>query len=103
MAKPRARDLGLDFPGTPGPNNALTDIPGVLVGYSTLIGEADGDASGPGPVRTGVTAILPRGRQRTPKPVWAGQFSLNGNGEMTGVHCVSHPVPWTQVCLMRRA
>jgi D-aminopeptidase len=88
MPKPRARDLGLDFSGTPGPNNALTDIPGVLVGYTTLIGEAEADAAGPGPVRTGVTAILPRGRQRTPRPVWAGQFSLNGNGEMTGIHWI---------------
>jgi D-aminopeptidase len=86
MTKPRARDLGLDFPGEPGPKNALTDIPGVLVGHTTLIDEAPG--GGGGPVRTGVTAILPRGRQTTPKPVWAGQFSLNGNGEMTGVHWI---------------
>ena len=82
MAKPRARDLGLDFPGTPGSCNALTDVPGVLVGYTTLI---DNDA---GPVRTGVTAILPFGHDPVPRPVWAGQFSLNGNGEMTGVHWI---------------
>ena len=81
MAKPRARGLGLDFPGTPGPNNALTDVPGVLVGYTTLI---DDDAG----IRTGVTAILPYGHDPVPRPVWAGQFSLNGNGEMTGVHWI---------------
>jgi D-aminopeptidase len=81
MAKPRARDLGLDFPGTPGPNNALTDIPGVQVGYTTLIDDTAG-------VRTGVTAILPHGHDSVPRPVWAGQFSLNGNGEMTGVHWI---------------
>lgn len=81
MAKPRARDLGLDFPGMPGPNNALTDVPGVLVGYTTLIDDA-------ARIRTGVTAILPYGRDLVPRPVWAGQFSLNGNGEMTGVHWI---------------
>ena len=85
MRKPRGRDLGLDFPGTPGPHNAITDVPGVLVGYSTLI-SGEGDLwVGKGPVRTGVTAILPRGRQSELMPVWAGQHSLNGNGEMTGV------------------
>lgn len=81
MAKPRARDLDLDFPGTPGANNALTDVPGVLVGYTTLIDDA-------AQIRTGVTAILPYGRDPEPHPVWAGQFSLNGNGEMTGVHWI---------------
>ena len=81
MAKPRARDIGLDFPGTPGPHNALTDIPGVLVGYTTLIEDA-------AQIRTGVTAILPYGHDPVPRPVWAGQFSLNGNGEMTGVHWI---------------
>ena len=89
MTKPRARDLGLDFPGRPGPLNALTDIPGVSVGYTTLIAdEAEAGALGPGPVRTGVTAILPRGHETMPRPVWAGQFSLNGNGEMTGIHWI---------------
>lgn len=88
MSKARARDLGLDFPGTPGPCNAITDVPGVLVGYTTLI-EGDGPlVVGEGPIRTGVTAILPRGRAAIPRPVWAGQFSLNGNGEMTGVHWI---------------
>ena len=81
MAQPRARDLGLDFPGTPGPNNALTDVAGVLVGYTTLVDDA-------AQIRTGVTAILPYGHDTVPRPVWAGQFSLNGNGEMTGVHWI---------------
>ena len=82
MAKQRARDLGLDVPGTPGPLNAITDIPGVEVGLTTLI-EGDGPlVVGQGPIRTGVTAILPRGR--TFNPVFAGWYSLNGNGEMTG-------------------
>jgi len=87
MSKPRARDLGLDFPGEPGPKNALTDVPGVLVGHTTLIDDSK-DGYGVGPVRTGVTAILPRGRESVPRPVWAGQFSLNGNGEMTGTHWI---------------
>ena len=90
MTKPRARDLGLPFPGTPGPLNAITDVPGVMVGYSTILAERGeaGHEHGGGPVRTGVTAILPRGRDPVPRPVWAGQFSLNGNGEMTGVHWI---------------
>jgi len=88
MSKVRARDLGLDFPGTPGPYNAITDVPGVLVGYTTLIEGGGPLVVGRGPVRTGVTAILPRGRDAIPRPVWAGQFSLNGNGEMTGVHWI---------------
>jgi len=74
-AKPRARDLGVPFEGTAGRLNAITDVPGVEVGFTTLI---EGDS-----VRTGVTAILPRGRAST-DPVMAGWFSLNGNGEMTG-------------------
>ena len=82
--KPRARALGIPFKGMPGKNNAITDIPGVEVGYATLI-EGDGDlVVGQGPVRTGVTAIIPRGREKATYPVWSGQFSLNGNGEMTG-------------------
>lgn len=80
--KPRARDLGIPFPGTPGTNNAITDVTGVEVGYSTII-EGEGKLEvGKGPVRTGVTAILPRGR--TFDPVFAGWYSFNGNGEMTG-------------------
>ncbi len=84
-SKPRARGLGLDVPGICGPANAITDVPGVLVGYETLVREA---APGGRPVRTGVTAILPRGFDPHPSPVWAGQFTLNGNGEMTGSHWV---------------
>ena len=81
---PRARDLGIDLRGTPGPLNAITDVTGVEVGYATLI-HGDGDLTvGQGPVRTGVTAIFPRGRDHVGKPCAAGRFSLNGNGEMTG-------------------
>ncbi|MGD0922405.1 MAG: P1 family peptidase [Terriglobia bacterium] len=81
--KPRARDLGIPFDGTPGPLNAITDVKGVEVGHTTLI-SGDGKLTvGKGPVRTGVTAILPRGKQSS-DPVFAGWFSLNGNGEMTG-------------------
>jgi L-aminopeptidase/D-esterase-like protein len=81
--KPRARDLGIPFDGTPGAINALTDIGGVEVGHTTLISGEGALRVGNGPVRTGVTAILPRGRG-TADPVFAGWFSLNGNGEMTG-------------------
>ena len=89
ISKPRARDLRLDFPGTPGPHNAITDVPGVLVGYTTLLDEQSApNAAGSGPIRTGVTVILPRGYETTPRPVWAGHFSLNGNGEMTGIHWI---------------
>jgi D-aminopeptidase len=88
MAKPRGRDLGLPFPGNTGANNAITDIPGVEVGYCTRI-EADGPlVQGKGPVRTGVTAILPLGHRAEPQPVWAGMYALNGNGEMTGTHWI---------------
>lgn len=80
--KPRARDLGIPFSGTPGKNNAITDVPGVEVGYSTIISGNGKNVRGKGPVRTGVTAILPRGR--TNNPVYANWYSLNGNGEMTG-------------------
>ncbi len=79
---PRARDLGIPFPGTPGPLNAITDVAGVTVGQVTLI-SGDGPLEvGKGPVRTGVTAVLPRGKSYD--PVFAGWYSLNGNGEMTG-------------------
>ncbi len=88
MSRPRARDLGLDFCGEVGPENAITDIPGVLVGSATRI-EGEGDLkTGEGPVRTGVTAILPRGNDLLPQPVWAGVHALNGNGEMTGTHWI---------------
>src|SRR5438552_8490316 len=80
----RARDLGIPFEGTPGKFNAITDVAGVEVGYTTIItgeGKLEVDK---GPVRTGVTAILPRGAAAMNDPVFAGYFSLNGNGEMTG-------------------
>ncbi len=80
--KPRARDLGIPFPGTPGKYNAITDVKGVEVGYSTIISGTGKNIPGKGPVRTGVTAILPRGRNNN--PVYANWYALNGNGEMTG-------------------
>jgi D-aminopeptidase len=80
----RARDLGVPFEGTPGKFNAITDVPGVEVGYTTLISGEGKLEMGKGPVRTGVTAILPRGHASMNDPVYAGFFSLNGNGEMTG-------------------
>jgi D-aminopeptidase len=82
-AGPRARALGIPFDGTPGPNNAITDVEGVAVGYSTLI-----EGEGAKAVRTGVTAILPRKQATTDQPVFAGVFSLNGNGEMTGTQWI---------------
>src|SRR5258708_31902431 len=81
--KPRARDLGVPFEGTPGRLNAITDVAGVEGGFTTLI---DGDGPlqvGKGALRTGLTAVLPRGKAST-DPVMAGWFSMNGNGEMTG-------------------
>ena len=81
----RGRELGLPFPGTPGPWNAITDVAGVEVGEVTLISGEGPLRVGAGPVRTGVTAILPRGRDRAHVPCAAGFYSLNGNGEMTGV------------------
>src|SRR5213595_2127413 len=80
----RARDLGIPFEGTPGKLNAITDVPGVEVGYTTLISGEGKLEVGKGPVRTGVTAIIPRGHDSLNDPVYAGYFSLNGNGEMTG-------------------
>ncbi len=80
----RARALGIPFDGTPGKLNAITDIAGVEVGFSTLISGEGKLEVGKGPVRTGVTAILPRGHNSLNDPVYAGSFSLNGNGEMTG-------------------
>jgi len=88
MSKPRGRDLGLPFPGNPGTHNNITDVPGVEVGYCTRI-EGDGLLTeGKGPVRSGVTAILPIGKQSEPQPIWAGMYALNGNGEMTGTHWI---------------
>ena len=83
-SKPRARDLGVPFDGTPGPLNAITDVPGVTVGHTTLISGEGKLVIGQGPVRTGVTAVLPRGKDSMMNPVFAGWFSQNGNGEMTG-------------------
>jgi len=80
----RARDLGIPFDGTPGQFNAVTDVAGVEVGYATLIAGEGKLERGKGPVRTGVTAIIPRGHDSLNDPVYAGVFSLNGNGEMTG-------------------
>jgi L-aminopeptidase/D-esterase-like protein len=81
--KPRARDLGVPFEGMAGPLNAITDVKGVEVGYATLQTGAGKLQVGTGPVRTGVTAVLPRGKH-SHDPVFAGWFALNGNGEMTG-------------------
>lgn len=83
QTKPRARDLGIPFEGTPGSLNAITDVRGVEVGHTTLISGSGKLEVGKGPVRTGVTAILPRGKEPDDQ-VFAGWFSLNGNGEMTG-------------------
>src|SRR5207248_10100437 len=83
QSKPGARDLGVPFDGNSGPLNAITDVKGVEVGHTTLISGSGKLKVGEGPVRTGVTAILPRGKESS-QPVFAGWFSLNGNGEMTG-------------------
>jgi D-aminopeptidase len=81
--RPRARDLGLPFDGTPGSYNAITDVAGVEVGLTTLISGTGALSVGKGPVRTGVTAIFPRGKE-TSNQVFGAWFTLNGNGEMTG-------------------
>jgi L-aminopeptidase/D-esterase-like protein len=86
-SRTRARDLGVPFDGTPGPLNAITDVPGVEVGFKTLISGEGRLVVGTGPVRTGVTAILPRGRFNG-KSVLAGYFAGNGNGDMTGTHWI---------------
>src|SRR4029450_4003682 len=83
QTKPRARDLGVPFEGQPGPINAITDVKGVEVGHAPLLSGNGKWEGGKGPVRTGVTAVLPRGKASN-DPVFAGWFSLNGNGEMTG-------------------
>jgi D-aminopeptidase len=85
---PRARDLGIPFEGDPGPLNAITDVRGVEVGEVTLIEGQGRLVEGKGPVRTGVTAVLPRGRNGSDTPVPAAIFSFNGNGEMTGAEWV---------------
>jgi len=83
QAPQRARDLGVPFDGTPGPLNAITDVAGVTVGQVTLVRGEGRRVVGVGPVRTGVTAVFPRGNHE-PDPVFASWFTLNGNGEMTG-------------------
>jgi L-aminopeptidase/D-esterase-like protein len=83
QTEPRARDLGVPFDGTPGPLNAITDVRGVEVGHTTLISGSGPLKVGVGPVRTGVTAIFPRGKTSL-DAVFGGWFALNGNGEMTG-------------------
>ena len=83
QTRPRARDLGVPFEGTPGRYNAITDVAGVEVGHSTLVSGNGRLQVGKGPVRTGVTAVLPRGKASL-DPVFAAWFTLNGNGEMTG-------------------
>jgi L-aminopeptidase/D-esterase-like protein len=85
--KPRARDIGIPFDGTTGKYNAITDVKGVEVGYSTIISGNGKNVLGKGPVRTGVTAILPRGKNNN--PVYANWYTLNGNGEMTGTTWVT--------------
>ena len=84
QSNPRARDLGISFEGTAGPLNTITDVAGVEVGHRTLISGSGALHVGEGPVRTGVTAILPRGKVGIVDPVFAGWFAQNGNGEMTG-------------------
>ncbi len=83
QSAPRARDLGVPFDGTPGPLNAITDVRGVEVGETTLISGNGALKVGEGPIRTGVTVIFPRGKSNS-DPVYAGWFTQNGNGEMTG-------------------
>ena len=82
-AQERARDLKIPLDGTPGPLNAITDVAGVKVGHTTLIRGEGNLIVGQGPVRTGVTVVFPRSDSIL-RPVFAGWFSLNGNGEMTG-------------------
>jgi L-aminopeptidase/D-esterase-like protein len=84
LPQPRARDLGIPFDGATGPLNAITDVAGVLVGHTTLIAGSGKLKVGQGPVRTGVTAVLPRGADSISDPVFAAWFAQNGNGEMTG-------------------
>ena len=84
----RGRDLGVPFEGIPGPLDAVTDVAGVEVGHRTLVVGSGKLVVGKGPVRTGVTAVFPRGKAST-DPVFAGWFTMNGNGEMTGTTMVN--------------
>ena len=86
--KIRGRQLGLPFEGEAGEFNAITDVPGVLVGSKTLISGSLPMIQGKGPIRTGITSILPKGFIKEPQPIWAGMYALNGNGEMTGSHWI---------------
>ncbi len=86
-AKPRARELGIPLGGQPGPLDAITDVPGITVGHITLISGQGKLVTGKGPVRTGVTAVWPRGKAAS-APVFAATYALNGNGELTGAHWV---------------
>lgn len=86
--KRRARSFAIPFDGEPGPFNAITDVPGVSVGYTTLVSGDGALEVGKGPVRTGVTAIMPRPGTDIGTPAYAGFFSGNGNGELTGIHLV---------------
>ena len=87
QTRPRGRELGIPFPGQTGPHNAITDVAGIAVGHITLI-EGEGKLiPGKGPIRTGVTAILPRPRGNW-DPVFAATFNLNGNGDMTGINWI---------------
>lgn len=87
--KPRARDLGIPFSGETGVLNAITDVKGIEVGYATIISGKGENKVGEGPIRTGVTAIFPRGKSKKFSPVYANWYSLNGNGEMTGTTWVT--------------
>jgi L-aminopeptidase/D-esterase-like protein len=97
MTRPRARELGLPFTGRPGPFNAITDVPGVGVGLTTVIEDArPGAHKG---LCTGVTAILPRLGTTELRPVWAGLHSFNGNGELTGSHWIATvDGSWVRCC-----
>jgi len=87
QTRPRGRELGIPFPGQAGPTNSIADVAGVAVGHVTLI-EGEGRlVPGKGPIRTGVTAILPRPRGNW-DPVFANTFNLNGNGDMTGINWI---------------
>src|SRR5687767_13191188 len=87
QSQPRARDLGIPFEGKPGALNAITDVPGVTVGMTTLISGEGKLVQGQGPIRTGVTAILPRGQAFD--PVFAAIHAQNGNGDLTGTHWIT--------------
>ncbi len=98
--KPRARELGVPFDGTPGPHDAITDVAGIEVGHRTLIRGEGRRVVGEGPVRTGVTALFPRGKT-SDDPVFAAWVALNGNGELTGTAWIEEsgflegPILWT--------